>query len=88
MDPVMLASFLDELQKIGAANVAAADAVYKGQNISAKPASSGTAIPKSTPKDPTAKSTNYSIVHSQTPPAAYGTAASTSKAVPPPPVRT
>lgn len=35
-----------------------------------------------------AKPTNYSIVHSSSPTAAFGTAAATSKAVPPPPVRT
>ena len=35
-----------------------------------------------------AKPTNYSIVHSEAPPAAQGTASAVSKAVPPPPVRT
>jgi hypothetical protein len=81
MDKVMT-SFLDELGKI-AMNMAV-------------PTVSGTAKPASIPSmskslspvtKPQTKATNYATVNTQAPLAAAGTASS-SKSVPPPPVRT
>lgn len=82
MDEMMQTAFFDELGKI-AANIAAPPPVPSP----AKPApiSSGTK-PKSSLKS-TEKSTDYSVVNTQIPEAAYGSATG-SKSVPPPPVRT
>jgi hypothetical protein len=91
MNPVMVASFVDELARIKeAASNVAATSMYKGMNVSAGlPALKSPGVPKPvTAKDPTAKPTNYSIVNTEAPAAAPGMAAATSKATPPPPVRT
>jgi len=87
MDRLMLASFVDELQKIGAmtSNVMTSS-ISKGSNTVTKPVFPKPGISKS--KDLTTKPTNYSIVNTEDQPAAFGTAASASKTVPPPPVRT
>ena len=87
MNLVMITSFSDELSKIAAGNIAAGSAAWKGTNESAKailPKSSG--IPSM--KSVGAKPTNYSIVNTQAPTAAFGSASATSKALPPPAVRT
>jgi hypothetical protein len=83
MDEAMLSGFFDELEKIGT------NASYQSssQNVMTSPA------PSFTPPKPLGKgslqpkSTNYSMVHSEEPVAAYGSAAG-AKMVPPPPVRT
>ena len=89
-------SFMDEMTKIAAAgNNAAAPASMKsgmGQNtMSGGKSTIGvqTAAPKMniSPKmNVAAKPQNYSIVHSEAPSAAFG--ATSSKVIPPPPVRT
>jgi len=83
MDDVMLNSFLDELEKISAA------LTETSQNPLAQSNPMGAA---SGPKPATTmkaqqKGTNYSIVNTQAPAAAFNSAVS-SKSVPPPPVRT
>ena len=88
------ASFCDELAKIAGikpgsnvVNLAKSVVGGKGGNVVAKPLpSSGIKAPTTTLK-PASKPTNYSMVHSNAPTAAYGAATGT-KAVPPPPVRT
>ena len=91
MTSATLESFMDELTKISATfgsgpNMLAPFRMKSGMggNIMAGAQSGG--IKQS--KNPTAKPTNYSIVHSEAPTAAQGITASSSKAVPPPPVRT
>jgi hypothetical protein len=78
----MLASFTDEMSKI-------AGSVYgdSSSNVIAKPAPVATGPKAPKRMKPEVKSTNYSMVHSQQPEAAYGSATG-SKSVPPPPVRT
>ena len=90
MDLGFIAGFADEMSKIAEsakANVAESSLAWKGTNISAP-----SLLPKSnTPpslSSTKAKNTNYSIVNTQAPAAAFGSASATSKAVPPPPVRT
>lgn len=90
-----LASFMDELQKIAAiSNVASTMSgslgrVQSAQNAIAKPVFSKPNVQtmRFGSKDMTSKPTNYSIVNTEAPTAAYD-AAATSKSVPPPPVRT
>ena len=83
MDETMLHGFFDEIGKIGAVN-----SVFKStsQNVMNSPAPSFKP-PTFSPKGTLGKNTNYSLAHSEEPMAAYG-AASGTKAVPPPPVRT
>lgn len=82
MDPVMLASFMDECTKI------AANLVVGGMSSSiGKPASITQGTKASSTLKPITKPTDYSVVHNQTRTADMNTAAET-KAVPPPPVRT
>lgn len=88
MDRRVLASFADEFAKISmASNVVAPLRIGGPTNVAVG------STPKSTfkpfnPKTVTgSKPTNYSIVHNQSPPAAYGSAGSTSKSLPPPPVK-
>lgn len=91
MDSVMLASFTDELQKIAEGNVVNLSKPVvggMGSNIVGKPLPSpgiGKVELGGAPKP--AKPTNYSMVHSNAPMAAFDTG-SGSKSVPPPPVRT
>ena len=91
MDSVMVASFIDELSKIAAGNVAdpAKSSIGgMGANIVAKPLPSpgvGKATGEVKPKP--SKATNYTMVHSTAPTAAWNAGAG-SKSVPPPPVRT
>lgn len=82
MDPMMLASFFDELHKI-AANAA----VGVVDSAIGKPASITEGSKATSTLKPITKPTNYSVVHNQTRTADMNTAAG-SKAVPPPPVRT
>jgi hypothetical protein len=82
MDPVMLASLIDELTKI-AANVVAGGV----DSAIGKPASITQGSKVTTTMKPITKPTNYSVVNNQTRTADMNTAAG-SKAVPPPPVRT
>ena len=99
----MMVAFMDELQKISAltpagaakSNFAAPLGLKTGMgdnSVVSLSSSKGTTslTPKMNPgkSDVAAKPTNYSIVHSEAPSAAFGSTASTSKAVPPPPVRT
>jgi hypothetical protein len=85
---------MDELQKIaGVSNVASAMSgslgkVQSVQNAVAKPVFSKPNVQSMRfgSKDMTSKPTNYSIVNTEAPTAAFD-AASSSKAVPPPPVR-
>lgn len=88
MNSVVLASFIDELSKIAGANVASPFKMTAGHNVMTGLTTTKSGLPK-TPglKAAPAKPTNYSIVHSEAPSAAYGSALS-SKSVPPPPVRT
>jgi hypothetical protein len=83
----MLTAFANELRKIAESNVAESSASWKGTNVATQ-----SLLPKSPGIKPMssigAKPTNYSIVNTQSPTAAYGSAAATSKAAPPPPVRT
>jgi hypothetical protein len=103
MDSQMVAAFTDEMLKISAAspaaaaggNAAAPAGLKSGFGSNAMVSlSSGKSTLSSTPKtnpakgNVEAKPTNYSIVHSEAPSAAFGSTSSTSKAVPPPPVRT
>lgn len=87
MESRVLASFLDELEKIAEGNVAdpVKPAVSGASNIVAKPPSTP-GIPKApaTGKAQAAKPTNYSIVNSNAPMAVTTVAAG--KAVPPPPI--
>jgi len=96
MDMVMLASFADELQKIAEGNMAnpAKSAVGDmGSNAVAKPLTSpgiGTSQTQTNlgaEKPKPIKPTNYSMVHSTAPMAAFNAGAG-SKMVPPPPVGT
>lgn len=90
-----LASFMDELQKIAAAtNVASVMTGSLGrakslQNVMAKPVFSKPNVQSMRfgSRDMTMKPTNYSIVNTEAPMAAYD-AAAMSKSMPPPPVRT
>lgn len=79
MNPEMLAAFADELAKVAALNIA----VPQPASPAKPPPSPGI----SQGKNPAAKPTNYSVVHSVSPPAAFGSAAP-AKASSPPPVRT
>jgi hypothetical protein len=79
MDPLMLSAFADELAKVAALNIA----VPQPASPAKPPPSPGIDMGK----NPAAKPTNYSVVHSVSPPAAFG-ASSESKAAPPPPVNT
>jgi hypothetical protein len=81
MDEMVLASFLDELDKI-AANVATTD--VSGVKPAAIPSLTKTISPATKPQT---KATNYATINTQAPLAAPGVA-SGSKSVPPPPVRT
>ena len=85
----MLASFTDELQKIAEGNVmsAAKPAIGgMGSNVVGSPLPS-TGISKTPAAKPApAKSTNYSMVHSTAPMAAYSAGAA-AKMVPPPAVK-
>lgn len=87
MDSTVWTAFMDELSKI-ASNMAAPPEMKSGMGsnlmVSSKPS---VGLPKPT-KDPSAKPTNYSIVNTQSPGAAFGTASSSSKSTPPPAVRT
>ena len=87
MDNVVLAAFMDELSKI-ASNMAAPPQHKTGMGsnilVATKPR---VGIPKPS-KDPSAKPTNYSIVNTESPQAAFGTASMSSKSAPPPAVRT
>lgn len=79
MNLAMLSAFADELVKVAALNIAV-------------PQPASPAKPPPTPgvkqgKNPVAKATNYSVVHSVSPPAAFG-ASSASKSIAPPPVQT
>lgn len=87
MDRVMWASFLDEFVKIAANVVSTGVSATKNIISGAKPAAQtiGPKIKSVLKTD--LKPTSYSVVHSTEPAAAYG-AASASKSVPPPPVRT
>lgn len=94
MDSVMLASFQDELCKIAEGNVAAPVKTGigdMGSNVVGKPLTSSgigksdTSVNFGKPKP--LKPTNYSMVHSNAPMAAFDAGAG-SKMVPPPPVRT
>ena len=91
MDSVMLTSFANELQKIAAGNVMNTMKPVvggMGSNVVGKPLPSpglGKASIGETPKP--AKPTNYSMVHSTAPMAAFD-AGSATKMTPPPPVRT
>lgn len=78
MNPLMLEAFADELAKVAALNIA----VPQPASPAKPPPSPG--IKQG--KNPVAKPTNYSVVHSVSPPAAFG-AAAPAKSVPPPPVR-
>jgi hypothetical protein len=103
MDLLMLASFMDELTKISEASPTKASAGNAlapvgmksgmGSNSVVSPTSKVGITSSKTSANPikgnlAAKPTNYSIVHSSSPTAAYGSAAATSKSIPPPPVRT
>ena len=76
-----LVSFLDELSKI-AANMAAAD--VSGVKPASIPSLAKAVSPATKPQT---KATNYATINTQAPMAASGVASS-SKSVPPPPVRT
>jgi hypothetical protein len=82
----MLAAFVDELTKMSEGNYASPMSTGKGSNIMAQPAYQKSGLGESS--NPAVKSTNYSIVHSNTPTAAETLAPAQTKAVPPPPVRT
>jgi len=87
MDPVVWTAFMDELSKI-ATNMAAPPQQKSGMGSNITVASiPRVGLPKPT-KDPSAKPTNYSIVNTQSPQAAFGTASISSKSAPPPAVRT
>ena len=91
MDSTMVASFMDELQKIAEGNVAEpAKALVGGMgaNVMAKPLSTpGIGKATGAVKPGPAKTTNYTMVNSIAPSAAWGAGTSTNM-VPPPPVRT
>lgn len=86
MNHTMLASFMDELSKISS-NMAAPPGMKSGMGANAMVASTPRVGVTSQTRNPEAKSTNYSIVHSEAPSAATGSSAAT-KLAPPPPVRT
>ena len=75
----MLTSFADELQKI------AANTVLSTSPTTPAPVSTGTK-PKSS-LNPETKTTSYSTINTQPPPANFDVAAG-AKSLPPPPVRT
>jgi hypothetical protein len=91
METGMLASFADELYKIAAGNVIqpTVPAVGgMGANVVGKPLPTpGIGKGDSLPKPKPAKPTNYTMVHSNAPMAAFDAGVS-SKSVPPPPVGT
>jgi len=87
MDSVMLASFMDELTKIAANKAIGPVTSNIAVSSPTKPATVTTGQKPSTSLKSEVKSTNYTVVNSQPPRAAQGTAAQ-SKAVTPPPVRT
>jgi len=91
MGSVEMISFVDELAKLAnlgtgsdASNVAETKSSYKGTNI-AGGTSRGTTPPS--PLKEEAKAQNYTMVHNKPPSAAFSLTTQTSKAVPPPPVR-
>jgi hypothetical protein len=94
MNAMMMRAFVDELAKLADSNAGAPPSMKTGlgeNSMVSSSSSSGITTPTvnnpmkaATPP----KSTNYSIVHSEAPMAAQGTASAVSKAVPPPPVRT
>lgn len=85
MNDVTMAAFIDELTKLSS-NMAAPPSLKSGMGANAMvPSTPRVGIPKQE-KNPAAKPTNYSIVHSESPRAGQDTALS--KAAPPPPVRT
>lgn len=94
MDGTMMRAFIDELAKLADSNAGAppSQKTGLGQNVMVSSSSSSgfstpsVANPMKAADSP--KPTNYSIVHSEAPMAAQGTASAVSKAVPPPPVRT
>lgn len=86
MNHAMLASFMDELVKISS-NMAAPPGMKSGMGSNSMVAQTPRVGITSQSRNPEAKSTNYSIVHSEAPSAARGGAVVT-KATPPPPVRT
>jgi hypothetical protein len=75
----MLVSLMDELEKIGA-NVALANLSMPS---AAKPAPLVRGSGVTTALKPNTKPTNYSTMHTQTPPSAVGTADSSKSAAPP-----
>jgi hypothetical protein len=87
MDRVVWASFLDEFVKISANVMMAGVKATKNIVSGMKPAAQSTGPKIKSTLKTNLKPTNYSVVHSTEPAAAYG-AASASKSVPPPPVRT
>lgn len=85
MNETVLASFLDELEKIATTNVVTSKGSALGKPA---PVSTGPNVAKqigAASKSPV-KPTNYTVVHNQSPVAATETAAGI-KAAPPPPVR-
>ena len=87
MDRTMLNAFVDELSKLAAgSNYLAPQSTGKGSNIVTQPTYSKSGLGQT--KNPSVKSTNYSIVNTGAQPAAETAAPAGTKAVPPPPVRT
>jgi len=85
MRNVTLTAFIDELSKISS-NMAAPPSEKSGMGGNVMvPSTPRVGIPKQE-KNPAAKPTNYSIVHSESPGAGQNMASS--KVAPPPPVRT
>lgn len=91
MNSVMLASFTEELQKIAGGNVAAPAMPTvggMGGNAMGKPLpSTGMSKGMAGTKPQPAQTTNYTMVNTTAPTAAYNAGAQ-SKMTPPPPVRT
>jgi hypothetical protein len=81
-----LTSFMDELMKISS-NMAAPPGLKSGTGANAMVTSTPRVGLAPQSKNPEAKSTNYSIVHSEAPSAAAGSSMAT-KASSPPAVRT
>lgn len=80
MDPVMLASFVDEITKI-----AGTTAIKGTSSAFGKPASFSQAVTSKGALKPQTKMTDYTTVHTNVRPVVASTA-DASKAVPPPPV--
>ena len=87
MESSVWTAFMDELTKISS-NMAAPPSMKSGMGGNAMTAATPrVGLPKPT-KDPSAKPTNYSIVNTESPQAAFGQASAGSKSTPPPAVRT